>query len=663
MPHSLRRYTRYVHFLPGIALLLFGIMGLHASVRLPDAEFTLQTHHNVMMLKATSTDLEEAADDHAKAKWLTIRIERLHAQVYWSIIAISITGFLLVVLNADKLERLIKLNEERIENLRALEFRAAAIEASLEGIAITDGDGNINFMNQALMDLHGIKPEEKGLYIDKSWLNLYTPKGRIDIQEHVLPTLERDGFWRGSSPIVKQGGEIVYANMSITRLSNGGFIGTARDITAEEMAAREKREMTDQLHQAQKMEAIGRLAGGIAHDFNNILAAMNGYAEFLTEDLDPKTKQHGFARSILQAGRQARSLVDKILAFSRRTETNQSVFDLKEPLNESLVMIQASISKSIELVVDTDLAEAPIKGSPIQIAQVIMNLFVNACDAMEDEHGKLVISLESRSSNDVAPEWLSETLPDPQKIPRTRIDDIASDHTRLRLGQLAKGRDYIVLRVQDTGTGMSRKVIEHIFEPFFTTKPVDKGTGLGLATVHGVIASHSAAMEINSAIGQGTRFEIYFPRSEEKMQEEEIPQKAIRKEQGSGRVLLIEDQEDVRLMAITMLQRLGYETETAENGLIALDRLREKPGYYDLVLTDQNMPKMTGLELVLEVQYDFPDLPFVLLSGYAEEKLQEIMAQHPAIKAVLRKPISGAALGQALEQVLKSQKSTKSKVA
>lgn len=658
----LKKYSHIVHFLPGILILCFGMIGLHASVRLDHTFQVLESYQKLAIIKSNGSTDEKSVRDHEITGSLSEEILGLHQMVYWSIIAISLSGFLLLILNADKLTKLEKLNEERKENLRQLEYRSAAVEASLEGIGIVDKNGDLVYMNKALMTLHGLEKEDLGLYIGKSWLNLYTPKGREQVELRVMPELLEKGYWRGISPIVKHGGKVVRADMSLTRLSDGGFIGTARDITAEEQAELEKRDMMDQLYQAQKMEAIGRLAGGIAHDFNNILAAMNGYAEFLVEDLPENSQQNTFAKNILQAGRQARSLVDKILAFSRRKESDTDVIDLRLPLEESLSMLQASLPKSIELQTRINVDRALVNASATQISQVVMNLCVNARDAMENEKGKLLVMLSKISSSDDAPlDWVSESLPDSSDAPLIRIDDIAAGHTRLLLGQLARDHDYVCLSVEDTGCGMSRVIMEHIFEPFFTTKPVDKGTGLGLSTVHGVIANHAGAMMINSIIGKGTRFDLYFPvaKGEVKKIDTEVVEKA---KHAGGKILLVEDQIEVQQMTKTMLERLGYEAQTASTGLEALDILREKPNYFDLVLTDQNMPKMTGLDLVLQVHYDFPDLPFVLLSGYSQEKLQEIMEEHPAIHAVIRKPITQQALGQTLAEVL-SATAAKSKVA
>jgi CheY-like chemotaxis protein len=219
----------------------------------------------------------------------------------------------------------------------------------------------------------------------------------------------------------------------------------------------------------------------------------------------------------------------------------------------------------------------------------------------------------------------------------------------------------VCLKIKDSGIGMSKIVMEHVFEPFFTTKPVDKGTGLGLATTHGVMTQHSAALIIDSMLGKGTTFELYFPVSSKIIEQERTPANEIsasNSEFCSARLLLVEDQEDVRDMTSKMLMRLGYEVITAESGLKALKILKSqmdggKSGRpFDLVISDHSMPKMTGLELAVQASIDFPKLPFLILSGYSESKIRKVIEDTPNVKAILRKPISKDALKRQIEATL-----------
>lgn len=644
--------STYTRFIPVVIILAVGMMAIHISVKLTYDHKVLQQKYDLLSEQYEGmTGIHDAAD-HRRIALLNQNVRDHERSLYWIIIALSLMSFLLLILNMDKMRRLERVNTEKKDALDLLEQRLAAIEASVEGIGIVDSRGNLTYMNSALQKLHGIEDRQKGDFIGKSWLNLYTDKGKRQVLEEVMPGFMEDGYWFGKNKILRQDGEVVHVEMSMTLLEGGGFIGTARDVSERERINAEKKAMQDQLSQAQKMEAIGRLAGGIAHDFNNILAAMNGYAEFLTEDLEKGSQPQKYAKNILQAGHQARALVDKILTFSRRHENAIEVVGFSAPLRESLSMLEATFPKSVEVKTDISFPEAKIDGNTIQITQMIMNLCVNAKDAMEGEKGQLFVELSRCDpTKDVPISMIANELPDPEASPLIRVEDGEPDQTFLYMGTVVHDREYVRLSVRDTGSGMNRVIIEHVFEPFFTTKDEHKGTGLGLATVHGTVRSHRGALILESTLGKGTRFDLLFPLSQQTAQkaENEIDGSDVLH---SGMILMVDDQEEVLTMTATMLERLGYDVQTASNGLEALDRLREEPEEFDLVLTDHNMPKMTGLELVKEAHLDFPDLPFVLLSGYSKKKLEELMDEHEAIKAILRKPVSQKQLGKTLAGVL-----------
>ena len=653
MAFRCQKFCKIINYLPGLVILVFGMLALHSSLSLMKTNRDMVRAYEERSFYTTEQKEDMAQVMRKRESWL-----------YWSVLSIGFSGFLLVVLNTDKLGKLRRINQEKVATLNLLRNRLAEMEASRDGIGIVSKDGNLTYMNKALMTLHDIPEDRADEYLENPWEGLYTQEGREEvlegrkgIQDAALPELQKNGYWRGESPIAKKDGKIVNAELSLTLLPDGGFIGTVRDISYRKRMEAENKALEDQFYQAQKMEAIGRLAGGIAHDFNNILAAMNGYAEFLTDDLEDNSPQHKFATSILQAGQQARDLVDQMLAFSRRKESAKDSLDLTIPVHETLSMLQATLPKTIEVQTQIEVAHAPVSGNANQIAQVIMNLCVNAKDAIEDEHGMLTVGLDLvHSSGADMPDILVDDMEAVEKTPPIRFEEPEPGRTRLLLGQMVRDSDYVCLSVEDTGSGMSKIIMEHIFEPFFTTKPVDKGTGLGLATVHGVIAGHQGAMVIDSTLGKGTRFDLFFPAAEEITKKASADKKAPMVKTDGARILLVEDQDSVRDMLLHMLERLGYETSSCTSGLEALDVLRENPGAFDLVLTDHNMPKMTGLELAQQIQYDFPALPFILLSGYSQEKLQNLMQENPAIKAILRKPIAKNTLAQKIQAVLSGQR-------
>lgn len=422
-------------------------------------------------------------------------------------------------------------------------------------------------------------------------------------------------------------------------------------------AEHEHKILQDQFYQAQKMEAVGRMAGGIAHDFNNILAAMNGFAEFLVEDLQDKRELQKYALNILQAGRQARDLIDQLMTFSRRNnQTERHPMDLRALIDDNASIMKASMPRSIELVVQSQLRQAPLIGDQGQIAQALMNLCVNARDAIESDRGTIEITLENVTLSDyesVLP--VQDSLPTTQDQPSIRIDDVAPGQTVLGLGVLSRQHGYVALSVRDNGMGISRTTMEQMFEPFFTTKPVNKGTGLGLSTVMGMVAAHQGALVVRSSLRKGTSFTILFPVLDSEKEDKSLATTLESKDLPnviSGRVLLVEDEPSVQAMMADMLGRMGVEVQVCDSGLEALDILREHPGTFDAVVTDHNMPKMTGIELAFQAGIDFPNLPFVMVTGYAEMELRDLVAEQVNIKALLRKPVARESLTHALLQAL-----------
>lgn len=628
------------------------------------SEYKRDLHEQVEHLFDSVHGLQEMIFSNFEHTAFSEEILGKETLLYWSVLVMGFSGFVLIVLNSDKLRQLKVMNEEKMNSLALLEQRLAALEMAQDGILIINRDDELLYMNKAQCKIIGIAEDQRHTKIGGHWRDLFSEREWREIQENIFPEVKKYGHWMGDFPIHQQDETVIYTELSLTRLPDGGLIGTFQDVSDRRESEKEKKMLEEQFFQAQKMEAIGRLAGGIAHDFNNILAAMNGYAEFLSDDLDEDSEQHKFAENILQAGRQARDLVDQMLTFSRRSDTEYDTLDVAHAVHEAISMLRATLPKTIELKDKFSVPYAPISGNATQISQVIMNLCVNASDAIEDSHGKIEIALDVIEAEDppVPSDMLHYEMPGTDEPPVMRLDDISSDTTRLMMGHVIEGEKYVKLCLHDSGCGMSRAIMEHIFEPFFTTKAVDKGTGLGLSTVHGVVAAHQGAMIINSTLGKGTRFELFFPlQGDTLVKPPELQNEAALKEIAPHRkhILLVEDQETVRDMTLSMLMRMGYETSYAVSGLDGLDRIRENPDAYDLVITDHNMPKMTGIEMVQQVHIDLPHLDFIVLSGYSEKKMQDLIEGHPAIKMVIRKPVSADILAKKIKMVLAMQESRK----
>ena len=362
------------------------------------------------------------------------------------------------------------------------------------------------------------------------------------------------------------------------------------EIHERQRAEEAKTELETQLYQSQKMEALGRLAGGVAHDFNNILTVIIGIAELLQLKLYSREDVRVRAERMISAGERGVSLTRQLLAFSRRQVFEPQVLDLNKQIHEVEHMLYRLIGEDVAL--RTKLAEdlGRIKADPGQIDQVVINLVVNARDAMP-EGGQLMVETDT-----------------------VRIDEQeAQKHPDALEG------DYVVVSVQDTGTGMDAETLERIFEPFFTTKGLGKGTGLGLATVHGIVSQSGGYIDVESTLGKGTRFCVYLPMVEGEVtvgtQTRVVPEDL----DGTETILVVEDEEDLRVLLGQLLEHHGYRVLEASNSGEALLRCERYEGNIDMMLADVVMPQMNGSELAQRLKPLRPDMQVLFMSGYLDE--------------------------------------------
>jgi PAS domain S-box-containing protein len=402
------------------------------------------------------------------------------------------------------------------------------------------------------------------------------------------------------------------------------ILAVVRDISERKQAEKEKESLQLQLLEAQKLEAIGTLAGGVAHDFNNILSAILGYSELALHELDASPTVKNKLEAIHRSGLRARDLVSQILAFSRKEEHVRTVLDLDFIIKDALKLLRPAIPTNI--VIETQVSsKCRIIGDQSRIYQIIMNLGTNAYQAMLESGGTLSISLT-----------------------REEMQDDAA-----RIAQVPVG-EYVKLKVSDTGIGIPPENISRIFDPYFTTKEKGKGTGLGLAAVHGIVKSHGGGVIVESQIGQGTTFEVYLPLTSEMEGKEQTGTYPLRG--GSERILLVDDEPDILEVETEMLKRLGYQLKTAGNASEALKLFTKQPDQFDLVITDMTMPGMSGDKLAGEVQKMRSGIPIILCTGYSEVISNE-KAQSLGISGFLMKPVLLSDISKMIRRVLDEAKS------
>ncbi len=453
-------------------------------------------------------------------------------------------------------------------------------------------------------------------------VQFYAPEARSVIEQAVREGMETGKPWDLELPFVTAKGRARWVR-ALGRAERQGntvtaIYGAFQDVTDRHNAELEREKLHRQFLQAQKLESIGRLAGGIAHDFNNMLAVILGHSEMalLSSGLSEQMTAH--LRAIQTAGQRSADLTHQLLAFARRQHAIPQKVDLNRTAQRMLQLLRRSISEAVTVDWRPGRDLGTVSIDPLQLDQVLTNLCLNARDALTEE-GRIVISTHN------------ETL--------TRA-------TQMRSSVLPSG-DYVVLTVSDNGTGISEKALQHLFEPFNTTKPVGQGTGLGLATVYGIVQQNGGAIDVESRADLGTTFHVYFPRAAqvrslpEEIQEE--PKPVLKK----LCILLVEDEPALLKTGMLSLEQLGHRVVTARNAQDAMQKLQEFGKTIDIVISDLVMPGMNGIELAKEIRNHIPEIRFVFMSGYGTENVVRGMAEKQAL-TILTKPFDLQQLGRAI---------------
>ncbi len=475
---------------------------------------------------------------------------------------------------------------ERKTNEEKMALQSKTLEAASNGIVITDVHGVILWVNISFTNMTGYSFEEA---VGKTPRILKSGEQSPELYKQLWATILAGNTWTGELINRRKDSSLYFEKQTITPVKDAEnkithFIAIKQDISSD-------KKLEAQFRQAQKMEAVGRLAGGVAHDFNNLLTIVLGNCDLLLSKITPESPILNYVQEIRKTGDRAANLTRQLLAFSRKQIFQIKVMDLNEIIRNTDKLLRRLLREDIEMVVILNENLKPIKVDPAQIEQVLMNLVVNARDAMPNG-GKLIIETSE-----------------------TAVDSKTAAHY---MGMIPG--DYVLLKIKDTGCGIPSEVKSHLFEPFFTTKEKGKGTGLGLATVYGIVKQSRGYIYAESEVGKGTAFLVYLPPSDEKIDKKETTASSPLP-RGIESILIVEDEELVRTLAFQILTHQGFQVEEASTGLEALKILSGHVSAPKLIFTDMVMPQMGGNELAENVFKKYPEMKILFTSGYSDQSV------------------------------------------
>ncbi|MGD0229508.1 MAG: response regulator [Syntrophorhabdales bacterium] len=513
--------------------------------------------------------------------------------------------------------------EERVrERTAELSRQARLLDLSRDAIIVRDHlSGAITFWNTGAEALYGWSRDEVLGRVSHEVIHTEYPEPLEDIASQ----LSASGRWEGElRQRKKDGSEITVSARWVLQRDDAAHrpavMETNTDVT-------EQRRLEEHLRQSQKLEGIGTLAGGIAHDFNNILAIIMGNTEIALDTVDQENPAHRPLEQSMKACLRAKRLVQQILTFSRRVEPERKPVQLARLVNETFALLRSTLPATIAMTLNVRDQSGTIIADSQLIQQTLLNLVTNARDAIGNKLGAVEVGVAAVNAS-----------------PGNRFRNLPSG-------------EYMMLSVKDTGSGMDERVVARIFEPFFTTKEVGHGTGMGLAVVHGIVEGHNGVIDVESAPGKGTVMRVFFPRVAPvpSAEEGDVPGETT-----NGTVLFIDDEEELVVLAKERLQKLGYDVVAETDPIMALRAFIEEPNMFDLVITDQTMPHMSGLELARELLDIRPTLPIILCTGYSEAVSAQ-SARKDGIEAVLMKPVERRELAEVIGRVLRKSRKTDGK--
>ena len=484
---------------------------------------------------------------------------------------------------SHSLEREVESRAKELKETR--DYLSKLIKHTNAPTVVWNSEQKVTIFNRAFVDMSGRSEAEM---IGRSLEVLFPEDNRLDYMYKIESASRGEDLKAEEIPILRKDGEMRTGLWSFANI----YVADSRVPTAtlaQGQDITERNRLEGQLRHAQKMEAVGTLAGGVAHDFNNILQAVSGYIELLLIKKEEEDPDRDYLNQVSRSVQRAAGLVQQLLIFSRKVESKLRSVDLNQEITDARRLLERTIPRMVDIELHPADGLKTINADPIQLEQIVMNLAVNARDAMPDG-GRLIVETEN-----------------------VVLDD---EYSKLHLG--ASAGEYVLLTVSDTGCGMDRETLDHIFEPFFTTKDVGTGTGLGLATVYSIVKSHGGYIMCYSELGQGTTFKIYFPVLEAEVTEQAPEHEEVEEIRGGDEtILLVDDEETILDIGCAILGRHGYTTITAESGEEAIEVYKKEKERIDLVILDIGMPGMGGYKCLQELLKINTDVKVIITSGYA----------------------------------------------
>jgi PAS domain S-box-containing protein len=567
------------------------------------ARKTSEVTKRVIESGETEEFISELTNHKGEKKWIHSVITPYEGDDFGELAVLGVSAD---ITNLKKAEQSIQKSEEQfrtlVTNLPGIAFRC-----------LNDVNWTMLYFSEKASEITGYKNTDFIKNKVRSYSSIIHPEDREKVRKKVEKSIETSTIYSIEYRILCADGSIKWVmekGQGITdKKGKLHYIdGVIMDITQNKKSEKERAKLEEKLRRTQKLETIGTLAGGIAHDFNNILTPIMGYSDMALAKMQPYNPIYDDLQHILKASIRAKELVKQILVFSRQLETEHKPLKLHLIVNEALKLLRPSIPSTIKINLNLDKDASFIDADPAQIHQIIINLCTNSFHAMEGSGGELTIDLT----------------------------EVEIDRQTANVYENLEEKKYVKLSIKDTGHGMDKMLVERIFEPFFTTKSVEKGTGMGLSVVHGIVRDHNGEITVYSEPGKGTVFHIYFP-AVENIEKEEIEEKE-EISVGNENILIVDDEEAITKMSKKMLSYIGYKVDVVNNSKVALKMLLDNPSKYHLLITDLTMPELTGIDLAKNLYDNGVKLPIIIMTGYGDQISVEEQNKYN-IKKIISKPL------------------------